>query len=47
MCSWVIEATEKNIAFSFALGAHQFPSNAGEQHCAQCLHALAVFGISK
>lgn len=46
LCYWVLQLTERQQPFSMDLPGSHIAVNSGEQHCQQCLRALALYGLA-
>ncbi|WP_371917407.1 DUF58 domain-containing protein [Pseudomonas sp. M30-35] len=45
LCFWVLQLTERQQLFSLDLPGTHIAASSGEQHCQQCLRALALYGL--
>lgn len=45
MCSWILEADRKGLAYAFALENISYPAATGATHRQLCLSALALYGL--
>jgi uncharacterized protein (DUF58 family) len=44
LTAWVLEAERRALPYALHIGHRQIPQGLGEAHCAECLHALALYG---